>query len=473
MQIGNLKGRGRSKELMDLNFFNPDEFKNMDISGEKKPEKEVKKLRVDNDIRLFIGSLNLSTKMKSEIEYFSNIQNNPRRIIGHIRRRLNRIKHYYGAFDARTILLLKILISFSDNLKSRLDELNTVFLELKIQLLTILEIVDRPNSRVQRSRTNGLTSFSMTLLNEFQKVDFDQKDSREFDLDEKCENNQKLSEKYLDIQEDEGQMKSAKLELKGIIKMTIKETNQILEIVDRSSQLYTKQSSKLNSKRFVKILELAKQFKLRFTTEASNLIRVIQRNGNIEDFNSNSQKNLMTIEFKICLLMRLFWVEIHEGYLGPLFKLKEDFKFLKMKNSDDKNFWDILYEINDLSSAIFVGNRDYMIKSETLEKLSKFDVKRGKQGFGFNLNFGKYFEEDDVRFIKNWLKKNNMNAEEKEEKSEKRILSNEELKIFFYNYSSFYTNENSLICALARRAKIVREPNSKEELSGFLCVDVR
>lgn len=466
-------GRGRSKQSLTLGLLQDQNFSELSLSSENK-EKDLNSAickLTPNDIRMFTGSLNFSEKILNEAQKFSEIQSDSQKLENHIRSSLNKVKSYHSVFDSKTIFVLKMLIAFSDNLKNKLDLLNNTFMDLKLSIISVMANLENSTVSLNLSRnrrnTEGLGSLAEGLKNiNIGKTTVDG-ENKLFQKSLSLKMNY-VDKKYPNLHEDEKELKEAKKELKNLLGILVEQTNQVLELVDSSYVLYEKQSGKLSSKNFIYFLKLAKILTTKFTTEASNLIRLIKSREDIESFNSNSDKNLAIIEFKICNLMRLFWSNLNENYLGHLFKLKDDFSLIQIESSSGHDYWELLNKINDLSSAIFLGNKDYLIQNDLLLRIASFDIKKKSKGIGFDLNFYKFFHDDDIRFLKNWFKKNLQENIEK-----KKDLSNEKIKEFFYSYTSHYTNNTDLICSYVKRVQVVREPGSKSTTSGILLLDVK
>jgi len=370
------------------------------------------------DVRLLFGSINL--EKKSDVfdyaELGKMIADNDA-MVKEIRKSSGILFSHSQVFKVKSILLLKILLNFSRELFQFLNKFNTELITLKLGILNVLELVN--NSKLkgpQRQRTTTAQGMSEFASN----IDFSQFNT------------------YLE----------------KIMAML----NEALNVLDSAVHEYKSIHDNLFSDSFISILRAVDKFE--------------------ENYKPDNHETLSLLEFKICFLMRLFWINLNEDFYAPLFRIHSELKdipigiFEENSKTEQVCFWAMVEEANTLSSEIYLSAEEFLIPTKLIKIIQERKCfKSSLDNFEINLNLTEFVSPCYQKYI--WSTVNQTNNEKEIENC--RNLQTKNLKNFLYNFTSKYKSGSSFILNYIKSVSRIRDNPILEQQQEkmLLAIDVK
>jgi hypothetical protein len=476
------------QSLMDL----PEgEQKIKEVTEEKNPlekmtikDQEEKSL----DIRLLVGSINFEEYLTEDHSEIIAAQTNLPKLQDIIQKSSQKIWSYYLAFKYKSVTLLKILLKFSKELSQFLEQFSTNFIHLKLGLLNVLQLVNNTKLKdPQRKRTQtalnslanlakGMAQIDLKNFKNLEKNENSENPKHKGKMEEKPQAASKLrkgSFKYPELHSDPGQFKMANKELHGLIEMVMGQCNELLNAVDCATQEYKEIHGNLVSGSFLPILksvdELAKEYSRKLSATLRKMeIKVIE-----ENYNPDNHNTLALLEYKLCFMMRLFWINLNDNYYAHLFRIHSELKRVPCQaDKEGRSFWELIEQVNSLSSDIYLGAEEFLVPQGLLDALAphKQCIAQSKEGLSVDLNLMHFVHQSYHKFIHTASFK--LPRVPTPPKDLHSFMTSQNLKNFFYNYSSKYTSKSSFIVAYVKQVYKIRDAPIIENSERVLALDV-
>ena len=190
--------------------------------------------------------------------------------------------------------------------------------------------------------------------------------------------------KYPELHSNRTQLLAAKGELKEKLSRVSDQTNQILARFDDLLSEFLLAYRDVNSNKYVFILRVVDFYLKLFTKIFSATMRGIQKNENPKRHNSNTETNLVVIEYKLCFAMQFFWGNLKKGIVAAIGSVIKN--GLMFEVEDYVSVYETIKEYNELASEVYFRKEEYLVPGVILKRLEADKVVEAVNGNGMMLN---------------------------------------------------------------------------------------